>query len=614
MAEETNQPPVVSSSETIEAGKNAGRPRNPLDILEVRDIARIEEGVPVTMRDGIQLFAIVITPTQYGSASKWPVILIQTPYVAEEELGWGKPLFAQLLREGYVIAIVNVRGSQWSEGEYRPLMGVANDGADTLKWVIQQPWSNQRVGALGCSSSGEVEYALAAQNPPGLKAFVPMAAGSGIGDVPGYTDKGMIFTGGVPNLVWPLWYRVAGGIYHPKLPRGISQEERVAQMHAFRSESLYEYTDDMGWAAYLPSADMLKVQGLPDSQWNKIITLKPSDRWWQHLDELKGADSTKVPGLHINSWYDSIDVDPTIKAFQHLSRRSSDQYLVIGPGQHCMQFTASQRDKVGDRPIGNDDFDYAGTIVKFLNHWVKDDDPGELRMSHIQYYPLESGEWISTDSWPPRSTPRRLYLSSNGQANSLSGNGRLKDAKPPAAEPADRFASDPMNPVPSHGGNVIGDVLDQTQIEKRADVLVYTTAPFTKHLKIAGEIRASLYVSSTARDTDLTLKLVDVYPDGRAYNVLDTIQRLRYREGIDHERLMEPGKVYRIDLANMSIASHFAPGHRIRIEIAGSNFPYFERNLNTGGNNFDESKGVVTTIEVHHDPQEASFIEIPVVP
>jgi len=211
------------------------------------------------------------------------------------------------------------------------------------------------------------------------------------------------------------------------------------------------------------------------------------------------------------------------------------------------------------------------------------------------------------------------YLSSNGDANTV-GNGRLSTKRPGAKEHADVFTYDPMSPVPSLGGNVCctgnavqGGAFDQQEQEKREDILVYTTEPFKEGVEVSGFIETILFVSSDAKDTDFTIKLIDVAPDGTAYNLDETIQRARYREGYDKEVFMEDGKVYELKLTPMSTSNYFKKGHSLRIEISSSNFPRFARNLNTGGDNYDESEGVVAHNKIHHSRGNESVIKIPVI-
>jgi putative CocE/NonD family hydrolase len=234
---------------------------------------------------------------------------------------------------------------------------------------------------------------------------------------------------------------------------------------------------------------------------------------------------------------------------------------------------------------------------------------------------MGSNQWQTAETWPPQSAEMTtFYLDSEGQANSLFGNGVLTTQMPDAADQPDAFTYDPMNPVPSVGGNVCctggaidGGAFDQQKLEARQDILVYTTPPLEEGVEISGFIETTLYVSSDAKDTDFTVKLIDVYPDGRAYNLDETIQRVRYREGYDKEVFMEDGEVYKVDLTPMSTSNYFEKGHRIRIEVSSSNFPRFTRNLNTGGNNWDETEGVKARNQVHHSAQYPSQVRLPMV-
>jgi putative CocE/NonD family hydrolase len=243
------------------------------------------------------------------------------------------------------------------------------------------------------------------------------------------------------------------------------------------------------------------------------------------------------------------------------------------------------------------------------------------KLPKVTYFTMGSNKWQSSDTWPPRGAePITMYLSSGGRANTARGDGVLTSA-PPDADKPDSFVYDPMNPVMSVGGNVCctGNAVqagsfDQKVNEAREDVLVYTSEPFKEGVELSGPITPTLYVSSNAKDTDFTVKVLDVYPDGRAYNLDESIQRMRYREGYDKPLVwMEAGKVYKVTLQPLTTSNYFAPGHRVRIEVSSSNFPRFDRNLNTGGNNYDEAKGVVAQNKVHHSKQHPSQVTFTIV-
>lgn len=600
---------VVATLSVPTLAAAAPAPNHILDKMNVRDIATLQEGVPVRLRDGTVLNATIVKPTTTAD-ERLPTILIQTPYNPSWELDG--EVVGRLVRAGYAVVVMNVRGTQWSEGEYRWMKGAADDGEDAVTWVTAQPWSDGKVGAYGCSSSGEVQFALAKRNPPGLKAMIAMAASTGIGAIPGYKDRGVFYTGGVPSFAWANWYRSFGHLSRPTVPAGISQQEREAFIRAYSPEA--SASADFEWAKHLPSRDVLRATGSPDSEFNRLITMKPSDPRWREYDFFNEGDRTNVPMLHVDSWYDTIEIYPTAKGFEYLQHNSPNQYLILGGSAHCAMGSETATTTVGERPIGDGRFDYAGHIQRWFDHWIKNDGKGELGMPRVQYYPLESNQWVSDKSWPPRFKPMRLFLDSVGNANGLSGRGSLNDR--PGFGPPDSFVADPMNPVPTLGGGCCDQNVarDQRVVEKRNDVLVYTTAPFEKTVKVAGYVTATLYVSTTAVDADIAIKLVDVYPDGKAYNIFDTIQRLRYRDGFDQEASLEPGRIYKVELKDMVMASHFAPGHRLRIEIAGSNFPLYERNTHLGGANQDVSDYIAARTTIYHDKGHGSFIELPIVP
>jgi len=295
--------------------------------------------------------------------------------------------------------------------------------------------------------------------------------------------------------------------------------------------------------------------------------------------------------------------------------------VIVAPTPHCRFQTEEEETIVGERNMGDVRLDYDGIIASWFDRWLKGDDDGTWEATpKVRFYTMGSNTWQSAETWPPAGTEMiTWYLDSDGEANSLFGDGRLV-AAPPAADQADTFPYDPRIPVPSLGGGVCctgGAVkpgsFDQRAVEARHDVLVYSSAPLAEAIEISGTIEITLFVSSEAKDTDFTVKLVDVYPDGTAYNLDETIQRARYREGYDQQVFMKPGEVVELVVSPMSTSAMIDAGHRIRIEISSSNFPRFARNLNTGGNNYDEKEGVTAINSVHHSADYPSHIRLPTV-
>jgi hypothetical protein len=294
--------------------------------------------------------------------------------------------------------------------------------------------------------------------------------------------------------------------------------------------------------------------------------------------------------------------------------------VVIAPGNHCNMEEAAETGLVGEMPVENASQPYDDWYVQWFDYWLRGAADRRPDLAPYQFFVMGENRWLRSDEWPPRgATPQPWFLHSSGRANTRNGDGRLVLTAPSAAQPPDEFRYDPNDPVPSRGGPLCctgnqddrpGPV-DQSVVELRPDVLVYTSEPLAEPLRIAGPITVTLFVSSSARDTDFTAKLVDVWPDGLALNVQEGALRLRYRNGFEKPELMVPGKVYRVHVDMRAIAYQFAAGHRMRIQIASSNFPRLERNLGTGGRNYDESEGATTVNSIYSDKFHTSAILLP---
>jgi putative CocE/NonD family hydrolase len=295
-------------------------------------------------------------------------------------------------------------------------------------------------------------------------------------------------------------------------------------------------------------------------------------------------------------------------------------FMVVAPTLHCQQGQIeSEHTVIGERDMGDARFDYVGLVQRWFDRWLKGADNGMTSEPKVRAYMMGANEWKTYDAWPPKNAELvSYYLDSDGSANSLLGNGRLTTSKP-AHAPSDALVYDPMHPTPSHGGQscclivVPGGAFDQAGVEMRNDILVYTTPPLIERTDVVGNVGVTLYLSSDRKDTDLAVKLMDVGPDGKAYNLDEGIFRVRWREGWDKPVFMEAGKVYKVDIPPLVTSNSFAPGHRIRVEVASSSFPHFERNLNTGGNNYDEKDGLIAHNVIHHSTAYPSHIVLPIV-
>jgi putative CocE/NonD family hydrolase len=588
-------------------------------------MATMEKKVMVPMRDGVRLATDVYRPK--GGEADLPTVFWRTPYNFNSPDSRSLKLIAGFVGSGYAVVMQNERGKFFSEGEWKILGFPRTDGYDALTWIAEQPWSNGKVGTMGCSSSAEWQLALAATDHPAHAAMVPMAAGAGIGRVGGFYEQGNWYRGGVFQMLFLSWLYGVQNTQRPKLPDDLSHEDRV------RLSKYFDLAPDMpevDWSAavrHLPLVEIMESVDGPEGMYAEFIQRSPDDEAWYEGGLYHDHEPWGVPSLWLNSWYD-ISVGPNLALFNHITHEATDpevashQFVVIAPVTHCAFFNTEEETVVGARALGDARLDYVSLIARWFDYWLKGEDNGfPDDTPKVQYYTMGSNRWQSAPTWPPPTAEMvTYYLGSGGQANSIFGGGTLSTKAPEPGEAADTFTYDPTLPVPSVGGGVccIGDAIeagsfDQREVEARNDVLVYTSDPLEEPLEVTGTIEVTLYVSSDARDTDFTVKLVDVHPDGRAYNLDETIQRVRYREGYDRQVFMEPGEVYELVVSPMSTSASFGRGHRIRVEVSSSNFPRFARNLNTGGRNHDESEGVVARNTVHHSAAHPSQIRLPVV-
>ena len=600
------------------------------DILEkLEEIAIVDQKVMMPMRDGIRLSTDIYRPK---TDKKVPIIFSRTPYNFNS---WGdgerRTRTAQrayeAVKRGYAYVVQNERGRYFSEGQWDILGVPLTDGYDAFTWMKDQPWSNGKIGTLGCSSTAEWQMAVAALDHPSHAAMVPQAYGAGVGRVGDINEQGNWYRGGAEQLLFFAWlYGVEHDKFKPRIPEGATQEDliRISRFYDLAPENP---PIDMSEAlSHLPIQDMLKNMNGKKEIFDKMVRRKPN-----HPDWFKGGiyhDNMEigVPSFWFASWYD-VSVTPNIALFNHVRNNAKDQeirdnqYMVIAPTLHCRYTRATENTIVGELSVGDARLNYDEQIYKWFDLWLKGERNDFKEVTpRVQYYTMGANKWQSSNTWPPEGAELvTYYLNSGGKANSRFGDGKLTTKKAGKDNP-DSFTYDPMNPVPSYGGNVCctgnavqGGAFDQQDMEARHDILVYTTDILKEDTEVSGFIESTLYVSSDVKDTDFTIKLIDVHPDGSAYNLDETIQRVRYREGYDKEVFMEKGKVYKVDLTPMATSNMFKKGHRIRIEISSSNFPRFARNLNTGGNNYDEKEGVIANNTVHHSSKYPSQLRLPIV-
>lgn len=595
---------------------------------ELLDIAIVDQKVMVPMRDGVRLCTDVYRPK---TDKPVPIIFSRTPYNfnnwrdgKETPRNYGRAL--EVVRRGYAYVVQNERGRYFSEGEWDILGPPLTDAYDAFTWMAEQPWSNGRIGLYGCSSTAEWQMAAASLNHPALAAMVPQGFGAGVGRVGPFFEQGNWYRGGATQMLFIAWlYGVQNDTIRPTFPPTATQEELI---RVSRSFDLAPERPPVDWSQalrHLPVQDIIKNVEGPIGIYEKMIRRKPNDPAWYEGGLYHDDMPFHTPSFWFVSWFD-VSSGPNLALFNHVREHGANeyvrdnQYLVIAPTLHCAYKRATEQTMIGDLNVGDARLNYDELVYGWFDAKLKRE-RGAVDMPRVRYYTMGRNVWQTAEEWPPADAKMLpFFLASDGRANTLGGDGRLV-TKPPADDHPDSYAYDPLDPVPSLGGNVCctGNAIeagsfDQRTNEAREDVLVYTSDPLEVGTEVTGFIESTLYVSSDCKDTDFTIKLIDVYPDGRAYNLDETIFRARYRDGFDKEVWMEPGQVYKIEMSPMATSNYFAPGHSIRIEISSSNFPRFDRNLNTGGNNFDESQPIVAHNQIHHSKEYPSQIRLPIRP
>jgi uncharacterized protein len=614
---------------------------------DLESIAVIDRRLMIPMRDGVRLMTDVYRPK--NATDKVPTIFVRTPYNfnywdVRNRVPGNMTSIVAAIKHGYAYVEQNERGRYFSEGTY-DILGSPTDGYDMIKWLSEQPWSNGKVGLIGCSSTAEWQLGVAATAPPGLATIIPQGFGAGVGRVKPYYEQGNWYRGGAVQMLFASWlYDYVQNAIRPMFPPGTSQADLTLESRYFDLAAQAPLQNWREVFKHLPEEDMLKsIGGAPgifaDSEpiptGGRMIQRTPNDPAWYRGGLYQDDMVIDVPGLYLMSWYD-ISVSPQLALFNHVRQTASpgirdQQYAMIAPTGHCGYARATEHTSsswpagplaADQRDEGDARWDYDALTYGWFDHFLKGEHTALLdSMPHVRYYTMGINKWQSSDTWPPKGAqPLTYFLASAGHANTAAGDGALTTQSPGSDKP-DGFIYDPMNPVPTYGDGfccmpgVPDGARDQREMEVRSDILVYTTPALKEATDVSGPITLTVYVSSDRKDTDFTVKLEDVYPDGRAYNLDNTIQRVRYREGYDKPAVwMESGKVYKVTMQPMNTSNVFEAGHRIRLQISSSDFPRFDRNLNTGGNNYDESTGLVAHNEVHHSREYPSSVTLTVVP
>ncbi len=560
---------------------------------------RVLVDTKVPMRDGVWLSADVYLPEQ---DKKWPVLLERTPYGNIDD--WYVERALYFARRGYAYVLQDVRGRYDSDGEYYAFHNESQDGRDTLDWCGTQSWSSGRVGMLGMSHMGIVQWLAARTGSPYLKAIIPQMASA---------DRyiyGPTYTGGVSlpyvNLPW-------------------------ATAHSARTRQTREHYNWDRFFRHLPvlTGD-IQVTGREIPFYRDWIRHYTYDDFWKKVSNYGHFHEMDLPILQISGWLDA-HAKSLFANYEGLQKEGTErairlQKVVVGPWLH----TDHPEQKAGVLDFGSESvLDLYELYLRWMDHWLKDIENAVQEEPPLKLFTMGINRWRTATKWPlPETRWTPLYLRSQGSAATLFGDGSLSRDIPGREEPPDSYLYDPRDPVPALGLHPNGQILpvDHRPVERRPDVLVYTDASLSEPLEVTGPIHAKIHASSSALDTDWTVKLLDVYPDGRAVNLCDGILRARFRNPpsirtavpapgqFENPVLMEPGTVYEF-FVEVGVISHvFLKGHSIRIEVSSSNFPRFDRNLNTGAEPGIDLLMVSANQTVYHDRQHPSHILLPVIP
>jgi uncharacterized protein len=580
------------------------------DTLKMQSSIRIDRNVRIEMRDGTILRADIYRPYD---RRKHPAILIRTPYNKFLIIDNDYPGLIEVVLAGYAAVVQDIRGRFASDGKYdgsdRFLTQEGPDGYDSVEWIASQPWCDGNVGMAGGSAMGRLQWVAAKENPPHLKAIAPAIIGTEPVSEP-------VLLGGVIGLNVELSATVLLGMdiidKQEKKGKDVSLIRHMLNRAMQNPEEVYNY---------LPLKDIphFNFEGLTEFWKARVVNAVPNQESARKLGF--PFQKVTVPCLHFSGWYD-IHAWGVFQSFLNMREKGGSetarksQHIVMGPWAHGYRLMNT----IGDINFGAF-ADARGAQVSaqhiaFFNKYLEGID---LKIPAVRYFVMGQNVWKNADTWPlPQTEWQRFFLHSQGQANTASGDGLLSRDES-GREPPDTFLYNPLFPVPIMGGprgaanGFVAGPLEQSLIEKRSDVLCYTTPELKTDLEVTGPLELHLFAATSVRDTDFVAKLIDVYPDGRAYNVAEGVMRARFRKSILSPELVIPGEINEY-VIKMSYSSQlFRKGHSIRIDITSSNFPAYDRNMNTGNAVGEDAQGIVAEQRIFHEPKFSSYIDLPVV-
>ena len=553
----------------------------------------IERDAEITVRDNVVLRADIYRPRSKGPK---PVLIYRTPYgkhnAAEEY-----QTHLRAVERGYVVVLQDVRGRYASDGVFDPYWNEGNDGYDTIEWAAKQAWSNGAVGTYGLSYPGAVQWLAAIQSPPHLQAMVPAMTFS--------SPRNFFYMNGVFDLSWLPWVyfniapdaRVRLGLDGPQ-----SNEEVSSQWQRDQEEIL----------SFLPLAELPHLRDEAPFYF-KWLEHAPNDPWWDWAEIRGRYDRTDAAVLNMSGWYDeAYGPEGATTNFNGLVAargvNGANTNLIIGPWQHGVDSVENQQ--LGELDFGPDStIDYDEEVLNFFDMHLQQTDARPKKEPSVRYFVMGANEWRTSGQWPPaEASSSRLCLAG------ISAQTILQDCGGQSSETTSTFTADPQHPVTDPHGTFKAH--DFQSLAEREDVLIFETEPLSEAVTIAGNTVARLFVSCDCADFDLWVRLLDVYPDGRAINLMSPgadVQRMSLRGNGTKAQLLTPGEIYAVEIDGLLTANQFAPGHRIRIQISASFAPHLSRNLQTGQSEVTSSASAIANITVHHSDEFASSLVLPVV-
>jgi hypothetical protein len=556
----------------------------------------VEHNATAVMRDGTKLRADIYRPTADG---KFPVLLVRTPYDKTNEMEFG----AKAAARGYVVVEQDVRGRFQSEGEWYPFKNESQDGYDTVEWAASLPYANGKVGMFGGSYVGATQYLAAITKPPHLAGICPNVTASNYHD--GWTYQGGAFE---------QWF-------NESWTTGLAMNTMRRRVEAGQNA--------VAWTKTLPLTNYAVLESPPAASLASYFTdwlAHPNyDDYWKQWSIEEHYAQIQVPVFSFGAWYD-IFLGGTLRNYARLRKEAgSDE---AKRGQKLMVYVGGHAGGSDNRKVGAVDFgeklpiNFNEVMLSWYDTLLKVQTSASATEKPVKIFVMGRNEWREEDDWPlSRAKNTKYYLHSAGAANTASGDGTLSTAAP-GAEKSDQYTYDPNDAAPTLGGPLCCGPFppaglgpqDQSTVESRSDVLVFTTPVLTKDLEVTGPVSMDLYVSSSAVDTDFTGKLVDVWPNGLAQNLTEGILRLRYRNSQEKPELAKPGETYHITVDLWATSNVFLAGHKLRLEVSSSNFPRFDRNLNTGEEQAGATRMSKATNVIYHDKAHPSALVLPVVP